>query len=287
MKQYRITEYYDLFQYSRWDDGGYTNEAARFNTYNDVAENEYNANIADTNTTNPFRGFSNEPDFAAANPFNSEVISDKKLTASTYNNIHIEDDGTVSCMPPNVSVPYWSKVIFKTFNVIINNTSQLDTIHLRGMFQRLKWLIPETTTTTSGTLTPDSSTPPATYTIDSIATTQSVVPPGVRQHETLIEDMTNTPIFLKFDEYPSFSKVVLSSDNRYKNNEVVHTFGYQHSAMEPIKLYLSISASKSGYDEINHTLTNTKINREELERLLSGCYFSIEWIYEPYNTHDL
>lgn len=106
-----------------------------------------------------------------------------------------------------------------------------------------------------------------------------------------ITNFSNSPLFLKFDNYQSRSKVIFSGCDKTRNPDIEFKFGYQHGNMEPIKLNLALSCSNPlvsnvgnapSYDRFNQNLT-----REQIEAILIKCYWCIEWIYEPRANVDL
>ena len=107
-----------------------------------------------------------------------------------------------------------------------------------------------------------------------------------------ITNYSESPLFLKFDNYQSRSKVIFSGCDKTRNPDIEFKFGYQHGNMEPIKLNLALSASNPlvsnvgspnpSYDRFNQNLT-----REQIEAILVKCYWCIEWIYEPRANVDL
>ena len=110
-----VSEYYDLFEFNKVNNGDAETD---MNNYNKTK----NAAIISTDQTNPFVGFWNDDNFNAGNPNNIDTIQGKAFSPLTYNNVYIEDDGTINCIPPTVSVPYWSKIIFRNFDYRFNNS---------------------------------------------------------------------------------------------------------------------------------------------------------------------
>ena len=279
-----ISEYYDLFEINKIAANNTQQNINSYNLYDGVnAPNTHtNAEIIPTNQTNPFIGFWNDNNFNAGNPNNNAVISGKSFSPQAYNNVYVEDDGTINCFPPNVSVPYWTKIIFRNFDYNINPASDSPQLsYLQKQTQILKFQLPELSASNVsivGTLTEDTEENPKVYLADldlnnSLAFSDYAV--------GYIADYYNTPLFLKYDEYPSQSKVIFSGCDKTRNPDIEFNFNNQHNQNEPIKLYLSLSASRSGYDTTTQHRFNTKLSKADLNKLLNSCYWCVEWIYNP------
>lgn len=316
-----VSEYYDLFEFNKSNGG---DVSSGLNHY----EKDQNAAIIPTNQTNPFAGFWNDNNFTAGNPNNTDIVQGKSFSSLAYNSVYVEDDGTINCMPPTVSVPYWSKIIFRNFDYNFNNldgvskfTTQFGNITTGGF---------NYSNTTLPLIVTGEVTSPVPEFVDVVYTENDQnyfsgwvagtsqryklwdtntadymrgVGPfypdnfpslfknkdfrGVEGTETTIDgafEMTNfdkMPLFLKFDEYPSQSKVIFSRCDKTRNPDIEFNFNNQHGQSEPVKLYLSLSASKSGYDATTNRRFNTKLTKAELKKLLNSCYWCIEWVYVP------
>lgn len=317
-----VSEYYDLFEFNK-NNGG--NVLSGLNHY-DAGQN---AAIIPTDQTNPFAGFWNDNNFSAGNPNNTDIVQGKSFSSLAYNSVYVEDDGTINCMPPTVSVPYWSKIIFRNFDYNFNNldgTSDFNPQFGNVTIGNFAYKVAEYPTQT---LQPNGITFPIPEFVDvkytendqnhfpewvagtsheyklwgvNVATYKKGEPPQLPENFPHIYDenfyaiegstqrvagsfeMTNydkVPLFLKFDEYPSQSKVIFSRCDKTRNPDIEFNFNNQHGQSEPVKLYLSLSASKSGYDSTTNRRFNTKLTKAELKKLLNSCYWCIEWVYVP------
>ena len=316
-----VSEYYDLFEFNKSNGG---DVASGLNHY----DADQNAAIIPTNQTNPFAGFWNDNNFSGGNPNNTDIVQGKSFSSLAYNSVYVEDDGTINCMPPTVSVPYWSKIIFRNFDYNFNNldnvskfTTQFGNVTTGGLTY---------SNTTLPQIVTGEVTSPVPEFVDVVYTEndqnyfsgwvagtshryelwdtntanymRGVGPyyptyfpslfrdkdfTGVKGTEIIIDgtfEMTNfdkMPLFLKFDEYPSQSKVIFSRCDKTRNPDIEFNFNNQHGQSEPVKLYLSLSASKSGYDATTNRRFNTKLTKAELKKLLNSCYWCIEWVYVP------
>ena len=316
-----VSEYYDLFEFN-------TNIVRpQLNKY-DMSKN---AAIVPTNETNPFVGFWNDDNFNAGNPNNIDTVQGKAFSPLTYNNVYIEDDGTINCIPPTVSVPYWSKIIFRNFDYSFNNLNNLtpssklhapfgntivggiDFVNIDNpdhIVDGFRLPVPKFVnvvyTENDEIKVPDwVAGDNEKYKLWGVNTAiykkgnPSIYPDnfpnsfrdqdftnvwGSETAETASIQLTNyekAPLFLKYDEYPSQSKVIFSRCDKTRNPDIEFKFNNQHGQSEPVKLYLSLSASKSGYDSTTRRRLNTKLTKDELKALLNSCYWCIEWVYEP------
>lgn len=320
----RVSEYYDLFEFNKVDADA---AKAAMNHYNRAQ----NAAIVPTDETNPFVGFWNDDNFNAGNPNNIDTVRGKAFSSLTYNNVYIEDDGTINCIPPTVSVPYWSKIIFRNFDYGFGDLDNPNHLHKNwvalgsttvGTFefmgdknpvlhdQFIEHPIPENITVvyTENDQTVAAEWVAGTkheYKLWGVDTStyakgdQHAYPDGfplpfrnrnfkgVNGYATgwtgsiFMTNFEKVPLFLKYDEYPSQSKVIFSRCDKTRNPDIEFNFNNQHGQSEPVKLYLSLSASKSGYDSTTHRRFNTKLTKKELKELLNSCYWCIEWVYEP------
>lgn len=315
-----VSEYYDLFEFNKSNGG---DVSSGLNHY----EKDQNATIIPTNQTNPFAGFWNDNNFSAGNPNNTDIVQGKSFSSLAYNSVYVEDDGTINCMPPTVSVPYWSKIIFRNFDYNFNNLDGVSKFSTQfgnvttGNFTYSSTSLPLIRYTDVTSPVPEFIN--VVYTANDqahfpewvagtehryrlwgvdVATYKKGEPPQLPENFPHIYDenfyaiegaeivndgtfeMTNfdkMPLFLKFDEYPSQSKVIFSRCDKTRNPDIEFNFNNQHGQSEPVKLYLSLSASKSGYDATTNRRFNTKLTKAELKNLLNSCYWCIEWVYVP------
>ena len=275
MATVRVNEYYDLFDVKKIS-----------NTVSTALTN-ITDNIENTNTTNPFSGFSNWSDFndnnktlttppATYTPNNQISIVGKHKAPQAINPVHIEDNGDIWCYPPNVSVPYWNKIIFRNFDYNISVAG--DFLYKNGVRKNqsiVNFNLVDLTTSNVELL--DTGEPPDTvYTFNGDLMWKNNKLTGT------IDNYNATPIFLRFDEYPSRSKVIFSRCDKTRNPDIEHRFSYHKSQMEPIKLNISMAASVPTRDidaNFNNTY-NQNLTKVEISKLLDSCYFCIEWIYE-------
>lgn len=318
-----VSEYYDLFEFNKSNGG---DVSSGLNHY-DAGQN---AAIIPTNQTNPFAGFWNDNNFTAGNPNNTDIVQGKSFSSLAYNSVYVEDDGTINCMPPTVSVPYWSKIIFRNFDYNFNNldgvskfstqfgntttgnftydVTEFPTKNREGNFETFP--VPEFVDVVytendhnnfsewvAGTKVRykiwDTNTGDYKRGVNysypdnfpnSLRGQDFRGVNGVSHRIDGTFEMTNfdkMPLFLKFDEYPSQSKVIFSRCDKTRNPDIEFNFNNQHGQSEPVKLYLSLSASKSGYDATTNRRFNTKLTKAELKNLLNSCYWCIEWVYVP------
>ena len=134
----RITEYYDCFDVKTSDAGVISsvqntalpdsivsnNNTNAFNGFNNFAQDaKYNIGNSGfaTNTLSSVDNIGSNYN-AAANTGASDliVVAGKHKAPQAINSIDIDDNGNILCYPPNVSVPYWSRVVFKHFDYEIN-----------------------------------------------------------------------------------------------------------------------------------------------------------------------
>ena len=316
-----VSEYYDLFEFNKSDA---LEVSSGFNHY---AKGQ-NAAIIPTDQTNPFAGFWNDNNFTAGNPNNTDIVQGKSFSSLAYNSVYVEDDGTINCMPPTVSVPYWSKIIFRNFDYNFKNLNGIGKLNTNfdnkttGGFTYFN-ITPPLIVTGEATIPVPEAVDVVytendqkyfsgwvagtshryklwdTNTADYMRGVGPYYPDnfpssfknkdfrGVGGSETINDgtfEMTNfdkMPLFLKFDEYPSQSKVIFSRCDKTRNPDIEFNFNNQHGQSEPVKLYLSLSASKSGYDATTNRRFNTKLTKAMLKNLLDSCYWCIEWVYVP------
>lgn len=242
----RVNEYYDLFDIKNITtttpsepEGGILNSLTNVPT-----------NIKDTQQYNPFRGFWNNNEYNTQQlPRDIIAITGKIKSPQAANSLKIDDNGDIWCYPPNVSVPYWSRVIFRNYDYCFNNEpsgNYKDLIGTLGL-RYFEYEISET---------------------------------EVRAGQIL--EGSHIPLFLRFDEYPSRSKVIFSECDKTRNPDIDFRFAYHKGQMEPIKLNLSLSANAPIRDPLTPGNTyNYNLSKEDISGILQSCYWCIEWIYEP------
>ena len=292
----RVNEYYDLFDVKTYlDSGNLVNEL----TNNDSLPND----IRPTHETNPFRGFSNWSNFNSSNPWDTVEITGKYKAPQAINNIKVDDDGSIWCYPPgNTGTPYWDEIIFRNFDYQIQPHDIDPTNNDDKSSWQYEQLI-ENTYLSSYEVYPiscDVSTslqaPTPQVIVDSggnvvalwganNSSTANI--PDIFKHDYTgvyglkepIYDYSNVPLFLKFDQYTSRSKVIFSSCDKTRNPDITFKFGYEHGNMEPIRLTLSLSASNPLTDITTQTTRyNQPLTKREINKLLTKCYWCIEWV---------
>ena len=290
----RINEYYDLFDIKT----SISNNAPLNELINNGA---LPTDIRATNETNPFRGFSNWNDFDTANPNNTTLIHNEHKAPQTVNTLSIDENGSIWCYPPaNATVPYWDEIIFRNFdyqiqphNIKADDASALAYQSLISSHYVTSYdTIPYTTSSNVYAPVPeyilDNQNPPQLTHLWGENQSTNANLPTIYKHDfsdvgavpMRIYNYENTPLFLKFDQYPSRSKVIFSSCDKTRNPDITFKFGYEHGSIEPIKLTLSLSASNPLTDINNQTIRyNQQLTRNEIEKLLVKCYWCIEWVY--------
>lgn len=268
----RVSEYYDVFDVKKLIANPYT--------VTTITDRQLPTGITDTNNTNTFNGFSNWSNFSSqstkpndysgaqtqgtANPANNIQASSVAITGQSkapqvIANIRIDENGDIWCYPPNVSVPHWTKVIFRNYDYNCDvHASTHYNAYLTSFHKEFTYESPNMVQDGSD-YKPD---PDSTETIT----------------DNKITDYESIPVFLKFDEYPSRSKVIFSKVDKTRNPDIEFRFGYAKGQMEPIKVNLSFSCNTPSTDQ---TYTyNRNLTRDEIEKLFNKCYWSIEWVYE-------
>ena len=310
----RVSEYYDLFDVKATVNG--SDSRITGNATVDIVDpnSQIQAlpddivykNSTTATATNPFRGFWNNKFYNyngasdATNTPNDQKAKDIAVIKGTHkapqavNQLRIDENGDIWCYPPNVSVPYWTRIIFRNYDYSINmdeasskylgmpkNKSSGKSDALPFYYDNGAYYpIPrynhgiELWNKDCTLLAVD-----APYQHD--FTGISGVLEGVGSYE---ENRNETPLFLKFDEYPSRSKVIFSQSDKTRNPDIEHRFSYHKGQMEPIKLNLSFTASQYINDEISGDRYNVNLSRLDMFHNISKCYWCIEWIYEP-ETH--
>ena len=344
MKTVRISEYYDLF-----DVESTASEGAFTTTHNE------NLPIANKNTfnTNPFIGFNNS-DGAYSSITAADVvqITGKNRAPHANNTLSIDEQGNILCYPPNVGVPYWSRIIFRNFDYSIqyplgnpiraalrddetritgNITAKMEPLYDGVIIPQTFDLVisqddidehwtsgnvfGKTYTANDLTAGDELTLPlwnvdcPTSYRTKTGNTYPTNFPSQYKYDFSLVQgyeihnggitattnDYTNSPLFLKYDNYPSRSKVVFSGCDKTRNPDIEHVFGYQHGTMEPIKLNLALSASNPLIANVaappaatpTYHKYNQNLTRAQIEVILNKCYWCVEWIYEPTSNSDL
>lgn len=277
----RVNEYYDLFDVKN------TNGTISINPFDGLP-----TDIRDTQQTNPFRGFSNWADFNAANTQNTQQITGKNKSSQALNSLKILENGDILCYPPNVSVPYWSKIIFRNYDYLIqpHQVSGTDSKYKDHVLNYVNSY--EQTTLPTFYKDLDASVPipadlwkkddsgasafPAPFTGEDFTNIYG------SSYISRIYDFSKVPLFLKFDQYQSRTKVIFSQCDKTRNPDIEFNFGYHHGQMEPVKLNLSLSAGIPLTDLTTPTTRyNENLNMADIERLLVKCYWCIEWVYIP------
>lgn len=292
----RINEYYDLFDVKTHLDSG--------NLVNELTNNDdLPKNIRNIHVTNPFRGFSNWTNFNSANPGNNVEIIQMKKAPQAINNIKVDDDGSIWCYPPgNTGTPFWDEIIFRNFDYQIqphdidasNNDDKSSYQYMRLIETYYLPSYDVFPISIDSTQTLQAPTPMAILDDDSnlvplwgndTSTTTKI--PDIFKHDYTgvysikepIYDYSNVPLFLKFDQYTSRSKVIFSSCDKTRNPDITFKFGYEHGNMEPVRLTLSLSASNPLTDITTQTTRyNQPLTKHEINKLLTKCYWCIEWV---------
>ena len=292
----RINEYYDLFDVKTYLDSG--------NLVNELTNNDsLPKDIRNIHVTNPFRGFSNWSNFNSANPGNNVEIIQKEKAPQAINNIKVDDDGSIWCYPPgNTGTPFWNEIIFRNFDYQIQpHNIDASKAEDKSSYQYMRlietYYLPSYDVfpiSIDSTLTLQTPTPMAILDDDSnlvtlwgndTSTTAKI--PDIFKHDYTgvysikepIYDYSNVPLFLKFDQYTSRSKVIFSSCDKTRNPDITFKFGYEHGSMEPVRLTLSLSASNPLTDITTQTTRyNQPLTKHEINKLLTKCYWCIEWV---------
>lgn len=302
----KVTEYYDVF------------DVKTVLTYPDTRSitAAQNTALPDTDTsvdtaTNTFRGFNSFPitdaESSIQNPnagspnLKQQYIAMEhvKKAPQAINNITIDDAGNILCYPPNISVPYWDKVVFKHFDYDINpaddslfagialaHSNTISKTYYPYIQRRFKnedpaQSNPNILTPVPETLWNKNNTDGSIINNDIFKQNFTGVT-GVTYTETNYE-FDKLPVFIKYDMYPSRSKVVYSSADKWNQNssDIVHKFNYHHGQMEPLKLAITLSASNSITNPSNpKERYNQQLTYEDIRDLFKKCYWSIEWIYD-------
>lgn len=266
-----VSETYDLFELNKVDDSGtyiiqgHSDQYADKDTGPDVR-----TGIKDENRTNPFRGFFNGTNFYAEYPHTPVAIQGKHFAPHAFNSVNILYDGTIECFPPPIHPVGWKSVTFKCFTYKINSFksksdfSDYVNSFVNGVENIYPYYFEETGVGGTGYF------PEIKPEADDTATLPTR---GSRTETLAISKFDKCPLYIKWDEYPSRSKVVMSR----KSKCLTYVFGQPWGPDEPIRLSLSLSGSMSGYDEQLKTRFNTKLTQQDIADLLIACSFVIEW----------
>lgn len=277
-----VSETYDLFELNKSDKGGGTYAIEGHNDqYVDATTGQAleRTGIKDENRTNPFRGFFNVTDvingtnFNAENPTFTVAIAGKHFAPHSFNSVNILTDGTIECFPPPIHPVGWKSVTFKCFSYkvkFLGDTTNKFSDYIDSFADGVGQVCAYYRDVTDGGETshypefvPEAYDPPV----------PGVPTPGARYVKNPISKYDKCPLFIKWDEYPSRSKVVMSR----KSKCLTYVFGQPWGPDEPIRLSLSLSGSMSGYDEQLKTRFNTKLTQQDIADLLVACSFVIEW----------
>lgn len=266
----RVNEYYDLFDIKTIT----TTTAAEPVAGTLDALTNVPATIRDTQRTNPFRGFWNNDQYdTQQKAYDNAPITGQIKSPQAQNSLRIDTNGDIWCYPPNVSVPYWSRIIFRNYDYSIYVNEALSPyINILSTVQPVA-LDSDMTFNLTGNLKNDT-----TYTFDNAELAQkdgSIIQGTISHYD-------NANLFLRFDEYPSRSKVIFSKCDKTRNPDIEFRFAYKKGQMEPIKLNLSLSANVPIRDPSNPGNTyNQNIDMATMKKIIKSCYWCIEWIYEP------
>lgn len=276
----RLTEWYDLRNCAGMSE--------------DYPINNLPDYIHDTQTTNPFRGFYSFNDFATANPNNIAPITGQHKSPQALTNVEVLENGDILCYPPNVSVPYWSKIIFKNYDYLLSGewlamNDIIDTEHSQyPIFNIGEYTIDGNITTSTYPIpkyTHKSTDGSLVELWDKNNSTTANIFAGYGLDLTDIKGLLSPsdilPLYLKMSEYQTQSKVIFGKINKFNIAEVAFKFGYQKGQREPVRLNLSLGAnvpvlSSDGSLKYNYNLTRAQINSA-----IHSCSWSIEWISEP------
>lgn len=266
-----VSETYDLFELNKADKGGgsYAIEG-HGDQYADKDTGPLErTGIKDEERTNPFRGFFNGTNFKAENPDFTVAIQGKHFAPQAFNSVNILTDGTIECFPPPIHPVGWKSVTFKCFSYkmnLLNDSSKFsDYINdnfVDGIIQTYAYYNEEQALGETNH-----------YPEFSPLANDKLSTPGARMNVNQLTKYDKCPLFIKWDEYPSRSKVVMSR----KLKCLTYVFGQPWGPDEPIRLSLSLSGSMSGYDEELKTRFNTKLEQKDIADLLVSCSFVIEW----------
>lgn len=288
----KVNEYYDLFDIKNIT----TTSTSEPRTGTLANLTNVPSAIKDTHQYNPFRGFWNNDQYNTQQLTKDIApITGQIKSPQAQNSLRVDDNGDIWCYPPNVSVPYWSRIIFRNYDYEFSNYPTGDyaeIVELKGekLFRYQQAPITREAATDAYVPIPVTlwNEDNETGTIDERTQfKQDYSVNGVEGVELygFTYDYSHIPLFLRFDEYPSRSKVIFSECDKTRNPDIDYRFAYQKGQMEPIKLNLSLSANTPIRDPLTPGNTyNYNLRKEDIKNLLQTCYWCIEWIYEP-DTH--
>lgn len=265
-----VSETYDLFELNKVDNSGTYAIEGHNDQYIDASTGQAleRTGIKDENRTNPFRGFFNGTNFNSDNPNFTVAIAGKHFAPQAFNSVNILTDGTIECFPPPIHPVGWKSVTFKCFSYKMNlaNSSNKFSDYVANFIDGIVQTYAYYNDATDGgaTFHYPQFTPLADDDLSVL---------GARINMNQLTKYDKCPLFIKWDEYPSRSKVVMSR----KSKCLTYVFGQPWGPDEPIRLSLSLSGSMSGYDEELKTRFNTKLTQEDIAKLLVACSFVIEW----------
>ena len=268
-KSIRVNEYYSLFNV-------HSNMFDVVNIPNGIMpSNEYNS----------FHGFNNFPTSDASSsiqPYNvnnsqyQEIVG-KYKSPQANSPLFIVDNkdapADILCYPPNVSVPYWTKIIFRNFDYTINTGENNDFVSLLTYDEEIVFSTNDLEFDLQGDIDTETEEAPD-YSFNN-----TVINNGNGSFTGRITKWDKANVFLKFDEYQSRSKVIFSGCDKTRNPDIEFNFGYQKGQMEPVKLNLSLSA---GIPVVDHNSPyykyNQSLNYADLQNVFKSCYWCIEWV---------
>ena len=306
----RICEYYDVFNVKVQDD--IPSSTKVIENYPDGLPNS----ILPTNETNNFSGFNNFPaytnadvqitkdasssiqDYSVPNSSQYIEITGKHKAPQALSSINIADNGDIYCYPPNVSVPYWDEIVFRHYDYNVKPSQSTRYYNFvknyYALHERIVYPLYVTAALDYYNPIPEKFWNKTSAQISGLPNLPENEPyrsdgadfqycRGIIEHD---EDYSKIPIYVKFDQYQTRSKVVFSPCDKTNTLPDVHfKFGYQHGQMEPIKLNLSLSCNNpiTFDDTVNNTVEkyNGNLIKTDIEGLLNKCYWCIEWIYNP------
>lgn len=276
-----IVEFYDLFNVSNKSGGRGIEQVPD--------------NIEDTNRTNTFRGFWNSDDYnTVQKPIDLIQIAGQHKSPQETNTLTLNENGDILCFPPNVSVPYWNKIIFKNYDYSLSNWA-LNDVALKPIPHDAAVHV----SVNDADVTPlpnycfypgdDAATPPVDPEIISIygydRKSETHLPTKFKLNtsnlKSLCGETSDFPLFMKFDEYQSRSKCIYSMSSRYDKSEIEFKFSYHKGSQEPIKLNLAFSSNQYVCDKFDSFSYNKNLNKDDITKFIRRCNWSIEWIYEP------
>lgn len=312
----RVNEYYDLFNVDL------TRATGDF-TINTLNDNNYKTinKIADNpSSTNPFIGFNN---FEQSSSNNLSSVDNIINNVSDFNNnlaprdliritgkinapnnnftstLYTESNGNIWCYPPDVAgINGWDKIIFRNFDYTIQPKplsmyeELLNDNYIYSYAENPLIPVGSNQLPLPEKVIGDDE---VIYTLwDTDQSTNTHINANYKKdwnttHITgaynKIKDYSNVPLFLKFDNYQSKSKVIFSGVDKSRNPDIEFNFGYKHGANEPIKLNLSLSANRQITLDTN--IYNSNLDLDDIEGLLIKCYWCVEWISYPETNADL